>query len=97
MATNLVQAFEAAKAIAYKRIANPRVVPLAWIRTAWEEQLDVLGADPWAYGLGDANRHNLETVLRYTHQQGLIGRMMKLDELFADTDLGDAGGGAENI
>jgi 4,5-dihydroxyphthalate decarboxylase len=59
--------------------------------------LEVLGADPWAYGLGDMNRKNLETVLRYCHQQGLIGRAMKLDELFADTDLGDAGGGAENI
>jgi hypothetical protein len=27
----------------------------------------------------------------------LISRMMPLGELFADTDLGDAGGGAENI
>jgi 4,5-dihydroxyphthalate decarboxylase len=56
-----------------------------------------LGPDPWAYGLGDANRKNVQTVLRYCHQQGLIGRMMPLGELFADTDLGDAGGGAENI
>jgi len=31
--TNLVKAFEEAKAIAYRRIANPRVVPLAWVRT----------------------------------------------------------------
>jgi 4,5-dihydroxyphthalate decarboxylase len=97
VATNLVKAFEEAKALAYRRIANPRVVPLAWIRTAWEEQQQVLGNDPWAYGLGDANRKNLETVLRYCHQQGLISRMMPLDDLFADTDLGDAGGGAENI
>jgi 4,5-dihydroxyphthalate decarboxylase len=97
VATNLVKAFEEAKALAYRRTANPRMVPLAWVRTAWEEQLDVLGADPWAYGLGDANRHNLETVLRYCHQQGLISRMMKLDELFADTDLGDAGSSMENF
>ena len=97
VATNLVKAFDEAKALAYRRIANPRVVPLAWIRTAWEEQQEVLGNDPWAYGLGDANRKNLETVLRYCHQQGLISHMMPLDELFADTDLGDAGGGAENI
>jgi 4,5-dihydroxyphthalate decarboxylase len=90
--TNLVKAFEEAKNIAYRRMANPRVVPLAWIRTAWEEQEDVLGLDPWAYGLGDANRKNLETVQRYCHQQGLIGRMAPLEELFADTDLGDAGG-----
>ena len=97
VATNLVKAFDEAKALAYRRIANPRVVPLAWIRTAWEEQQEVLGDDPWAYGLTDANRKNLETVQRYCHQQGLISRMLPLDELFADTDLGDAGGGAENI
>jgi 4,5-dihydroxyphthalate decarboxylase len=94
---NLVKAFDQAKAIAYRRIANPRVVPLAWIRTAWEEQNDILGEDPWAYGLTDANRKNLQTVQRYCHQQGLIGRILPLEELFADTDLGDAGGGAENI
>ena len=90
--TNLVKAFEEAKNIAYRRIANPRMVPIAWVRTALEEQEEVLGADPWAYGLTPANRKNLETVLRYTHQQGMIGRMMPLDSLFADTDLGDAGG-----
>jgi 4,5-dihydroxyphthalate decarboxylase len=97
VATNLVKAFDEAKALAYRRVANPRVVPLAWIRTAWEEQQEVLGGDPWAYGQNDANRKNLQTVQRYCHQQGLIGRMLPLDELFADTDLGDAGGGAENI
>ena len=97
VATNLVKAFAAAKALAYRRIANPRVVPLAWIRTAWEEQQEILGDDPWAYGLGETNRNNLQTVQRYCHQQGLTGRMLPLEELFADTDLGDAGGGAENI
>jgi 4,5-dihydroxyphthalate decarboxylase len=89
--TNLVKAFEEAKQIAYRRIANPRMVPLAWVRTAVEEQEQVLGPDPWAYGLAPANRKNLETVLRYTHQQGMISRTWPLDELFADTDLGDAG------
>jgi len=90
--TNLVKAFEQAKNIAYRRIANPRMVPIAWVRTALEEQEAVLGPDPWAYGLTPANRKNLETVLRYTFQQGMISRMPSLDSLFADTDLGDAGG-----
>jgi 4,5-dihydroxyphthalate decarboxylase len=90
--TNLVKAFEEAKNIAYRRIANPRMVPIAWVRTAIEEQEEVLGTDPWAYGLTPANRKNLETVLRYTHQQGMIGKMQPLDSLFADTDLGDAAG-----
>ena len=90
--TNLVKAFEEAKNIAYRRMANPRVVPLAWIRTAWEEQEEVLGPDPWAYGLGPANRKNLDAILRYTRQQGLVKQPMTIEELFIDTDLQDAGG-----
>jgi 4,5-dihydroxyphthalate decarboxylase len=92
VATNLVKAFEEAKNIAYRRIANPRMVPIAWVRTALEEQEEVLGTDPWAYGLTPANRKNLETVQRYTYQQGMIRTIRPLNELFADTDLGDAGG-----
>ena len=97
VATNLVKAFEEAKNIAYRRIANPRMVPIAWVRTALEEQEEVLGPDPWAYGLTPANRKNLETVMRYTHQQGMISKVMPLDSLFADTDLGDAGGDRKSV
>jgi 4,5-dihydroxyphthalate decarboxylase len=93
--TNLTKAFEQAKQIAYRRVANPRMIPLAWVRTAVEEQEAILGRDPWAYGLTPANRKNLETVLRYAHQQGLIRTMPKLDDLFEDTDLGDAAGSEE--
>jgi 4,5-dihydroxyphthalate decarboxylase len=95
VATNLVKAFEQAKQLAYKRAANPRMVPLAWMRTAWEEERETLGPDPWAYGLGEGNRKNLETIQRYTHQQGLIGKTLPLEELFLDTDLGDAAGAEE--
>jgi 4,5-dihydroxyphthalate decarboxylase len=95
--TELVKAFEQAKQAAYKRTANPRVVPLAWVRTAWEEERATLGPDPWEYGLTDRNRHNLETIIRYVHQQGLTSRAMSLDELFVDTDLGDSGGAEENV
>lgn len=89
---SLVRAFDEAKRIAYERVRNPRVVPLAWFSAAWEEQNEILGRDPWAYGLGAANRKNLETAIRYTHQQGLIRREIPLAELFVNTDdeeLGD--------
>ena len=95
VATNLVKAFEAAKLAAYRRVANPRMVPLAWVRTAVEEQQDILGHDPWAYGLTSANRRNLETIQRYTHQQGMIGKLRPLEELFEDIDLGDSVGSEE--
>lgn len=81
---SLMRAFNEAKARAYRRVANPRVVPLAWWSTAWEEQQRVLGRDPWIYGLGQANRTNLEAAIRHTHRQGLISRPWTVDELFAD-------------
>jgi 4,5-dihydroxyphthalate decarboxylase len=69
--------------LAYERVANPRVVPLAWFTSALEEQRAVLGDDPWVYGLTPENRRNLATAIRYTHEQGLIGRQMPVDDLFA--------------
>src|SRR5215470_18859261 len=42
---NMFQAFSKAKAIAMRRLNNPRIVPLAWYREAWEEQEQVLGPD----------------------------------------------------
>ena len=95
MTTNLVKAFEASKQMAYQRVKNPRMVPLAWVRTAVEEQQDILGPDPWQYGLTDANRKNLETIQRYVHQQGMVSKLRKLEELFDDTDLGDSVGPEE--
>lgn len=85
-AASLVHAFDEAKRLAYQRVRNPRVVPLAWFSAAWEEQNEILGPDPWAYGLGAANRKNLATAIRYTHQQGLISREIPVSELFVDTD-----------
>jgi 4,5-dihydroxyphthalate decarboxylase len=61
---------------------NPRRIPLAWFSHAREEQEEILGRDPWAYGLGEANRKNLETLSRYSFEQGLIERRLAIDELF---------------
>jgi hypothetical protein len=46
VAVNLTKAFEEAKNLAYRRMANPRMVPIAWVRTALEEQEEVLGNRP---------------------------------------------------
>jgi len=83
---NLMQAFEESKKVAYQRMENPRIVPLAWFRYFWEEQEELLGADPWVYGLGEINQNALETLMQYSQEQGLIGRKMALDELFIATE-----------
>lgn len=85
VAINMMEAFERAKEVAYEKMGNPRRVPLAWFRHALEEQEDILGRDPWVYGLGTANRKNLETLIQYSYEQGLIGRKIPLEELFVET------------
>jgi 4,5-dihydroxyphthalate decarboxylase len=84
----LYRAFNEAKAIAMKRMENPRIVPLAWYRDAWEEQEEILGPDPWEYGLSDRNRKTLETLVGYSHEHGLIKRKIPLDELFLNVSPG---------
>jgi hypothetical protein len=62
--TNLVKAFEQAKQIAYRRVANPRMIPLAWVRTAVEEQERASSAgDPWEFGLDLNKRFDADQLL----------------------------------
>jgi len=88
VAVNLFNAFNEAKAIAMQRMQNPRIVPLAWYREAWEEQEQILGTDPWEYGLTMENRRNLETLVAYSHEQGLIKQKPSLEHLFLDVSQG---------
>jgi 4,5-dihydroxyphthalate decarboxylase len=97
LAVNLFRAFNESKAIAMKRMANPRIVPLAWYRAAWEEQERILGPDPWEYGLTDKNRKNLETLVGYSHEQGLIKKRPTLEQLFLNVDQGFKRGGEYRI
>jgi 4,5-dihydroxyphthalate decarboxylase len=84
---SLMDAFARAKRVAYKKLVNPRIVPLAWYRSYWEEEREMLGPDPWAYGLGPANRKNLETLIGYVHQQTMSERRVAIEELFAKEAL----------
>jgi len=85
---NMFHAFNEAKAIAMKRMENPRMVPLAWYREAWEEQEQILGKDPWQYGGTDQNRKTMDAITGYCHDQGLIDRPIPFDELFVGTFQG---------
>ncbi len=97
LAIGLFRAFNEAKALAMKRMANPRIVPLAWYRAAWEEQERILGPDPWEYGLTGKNRKVLETLVGYSHEQGLIKKKPALEQLFLNVDQGRKRGGEYRI
>ena len=59
---------------------------LPWLIPGLEEARALLGEDYWSYGL-EANRHVLETFLRYHHDQGLSRRRYSPAELFAPESL----------
>jgi 4,5-dihydroxyphthalate decarboxylase len=86
----MVDAFEAAKRSALQRLSDPRTVSLAWLQAAQEEQLAVMGSDPWRYGLGESNRHTLTTFLRYAAEQGVAARELDPDELFHPSTIAEA-------
>jgi 4,5-dihydroxyphthalate decarboxylase len=92
VAVNLFKALNEAKAMAMERMQNPRIVPLAWYRDAWEEQERILGPDPWEYGLTAGNRKNMETLIGYSHEQGLIKKKPALEELFLNVSQGSKRG-----
>jgi 4,5-dihydroxyphthalate decarboxylase len=81
LANELVTAFEQAKQAAYRRAGNPRWLPLAWGEQAMDEQRDLLGADPWRYGV-EGNLPELETAIRYAHEQGLVDTRRSAGDLF---------------
>ena len=48
---------------------------------------DMIGDDPFPFGI-KANQAMLETIIDYSHEQGLTPRKMKVEELFAESTLG---------
>lgn len=94
---NLYRAFNEAKTIAMKRMANPRIVPLVFYRDEWEAQEEMFGPDPWEYGLEKQNRSNIETIVGYSAEQGLIGHKPEIEDLFLDVSEGHKRGDASKI
>jgi 4,5-dihydroxyphthalate decarboxylase len=61
-------------------------VTLPWGVSEFEKARGMMGDDYWSYGLA-ANRHVLETFLRYHHEQGISARKVAPEELFAASTL----------
>ncbi len=61
---------------------------MAWSIAQMEEERELMGEDAWTYGL-EPNRHVLETLVQYAHEQGLIKKRLEVGELFAPNTLED--------
>ncbi len=84
VATNVYKAFVEAKEQATDKLprAGALFCMLPWLVKHVEDDLAILGPDPFPYGL-EANRHSLETFMGYVHEQGIIKKPMTPDQLFA--------------
>ena len=86
VATSLFNAFTQSKDLALKKMKNLRALRymLPWMTAEVDEIQEVFGNDPWPYGI-DTNRPTLEALVTYMHDQAMIAKKMKVEELFAPT------------
>ncbi len=79
----LLKAFTKAKIMAEETLADTSAtkVTMPFVEDNLARAKALMGDDIWSYGLS-ANRHVLETFLRYHHAQGLSPRKVEVDELF---------------
>jgi 4,5-dihydroxyphthalate decarboxylase len=84
IAQELNKAFHRAKELCLERIGDTTALQYAlpWLHGEVERTRDIMGENYWPYGVA-ANRDTLETMTRYSYEQGLTGERLDVDELFA--------------
>jgi len=86
LAFNLYKAFIAAKEWFRDRLSESIPTALIFGPEYLKKTREIFGDDPFPYGI-KANRKMLETMIDYSHEQGLIPQKFKLEELFAPSTL----------
>jgi 4,5-dihydroxyphthalate decarboxylase len=88
VAQSLFKAFVEAQRRIYRDYGEAHALKamLPWLPAHVEEARRELGDDWWPYGFA-ANRHVLDTFLRYHHEQGLSPRRLAPEALFAPETL----------
>ena len=80
--------YSKAKQQAYTNLESTTVLKttLPWVNPEFEDTRKLMGKNYWPYGI-EANRKELESVMRYTHEQGLVKRRLEFEELFHPSTL----------
>jgi 4,5-dihydroxyphthalate decarboxylase len=86
LARGVMDAFEKAKEVCRRYYDDPNWSRLAWGRHLFEEEKNLLGDDPWPYGVGK-NRANIERFMGYSLDQGLMEKKPAVEDLFAPASL----------
>ena len=88
LANNVFEAFEKAKAMVMPGLRNfgASKATVPWLAAEVEETIALMGEDYWPYGV-EKNRKSIETMARYSHEQGLSSRRLEIEDLFAAETL----------
>jgi 4,5-dihydroxyphthalate decarboxylase len=88
LSANVYKAFCQAKTIALNELRETGWPPvsLPWAESERAGTIALMGADYWRYGISES-AHEITTLIRYAHEQGLIDRRPGVEELFARSTL----------
>ena len=88
LANNVFEAFEKAKALVMPGLRNfgASKATVPWLAAEIEETIALMGEDYWPYGI-ERNVTSIETMARYSHEQGLSSRRLAIEDLFAPETL----------
>jgi len=88
LAKAVFEMYSDAKDLAYKNLQSTTVnrTTLPWASQEFEDTRELMGENYWKYGV-EANRKELESLMRYVFEQGLVKRQIDLEEIFDASSL----------
>jgi len=88
LAKAVFKMYSEAKDVAYKNLQSTTVnrVTLPWASEEFQKTRELMGTNYWEYGV-EANRKELESIMRYVFEQGLVKRQIEFEEMFDASTL----------
>ena len=88
LAKAVFEMYSDAKDIAYQNLETTTVVrtSLPWGKDEYESTVEIMGDNYWKYGI-EANRKELDAIMRYVYEQGLTKEQVGFEEMFAPSSL----------
>ena len=88
LAKAVFEMYSEAKTMAYANLESTTVVrtSLPWAKDEYESTVEIMGDNYWKYGI-EANRKELEAIMRYVYEQGLVKEQIGFEEMFAPSTL----------
>ena len=89
LAESVFNAFSKAKMMAYQRMIRLGWAEdmLPWYQQELEATRAHMGPNFYSFGMMPENRKVLETLFRYSHEQGLASKRLTVEELFHPSAL----------